>query len=130
MPRRQARKFAALAAVAWTMSDNTFVDAPAQLILDAERRAARIVVTAPAVDLLVLGPVEGLLAKAAGPDLQRLEIDLSSVSFADSAVVRLAMRARESVAPAGGQVVIRAPAEVRRLFELTRTADLFAIVPA
>jgi anti-anti-sigma regulatory factor len=51
------------------------------------------------------------------------------VSFADSSVVRLALKARDHVSPRGGRVVIKAPAEVRRLFELTRTAELFSLVP-
>ena len=105
-------------------------DAPAHLIVDSVGRAATIVVRSPAVDVRVFGPIEGLLEEAAGSDLERLEIDLSEVSFADSSIVRLALKARDKVAPAGGQVVIKAPAEIRRLFELTRTADLFAIVAA
>ena len=104
-------------------------DAPAHLIVDSERRAATIVVKAPAVDVRVFGPIEGLLKEAAGSDVRRLELDLSEVSFADSSIVRLALKARDTVAPSGGEVVIKAPEEVRRLFELTRTAQLFAIVP-
>ena len=103
--------------------------APAQLIVDAERRAATIVVKAAAVDVAVVGPIEGLLAEAAGSDVRRLELDLSQVSFADSSVLRLALKARDHVVPAGGEVVIKAPADVCRLFELTSTTDLFAIVP-
>ena len=100
----------------------------AELIVDADRRAARIVLHVPAVDVRVVEPVEGLLERAVSADLQQLEIDLSNVSFADSAVVRLALKARDYVEPAGGRVVIKAPASVLRLFELTKTADLFAIV--
>ena len=103
-------------------------DEPAHLIVDPERQSAKIVLNAEAVDIRVVKPIEGLLQSASG--VRELEIDLSSVSFADSAVVRLALKARDYVDPADGRVVIRAPAEVRRIFELTKTADLFAIVPA
>jgi anti-anti-sigma factor len=111
------------------MGNHSTPNEPAQLILDLERRAARIVLHAPAVDVEVVEPLEGLLKQAADTKVEHLEIDLSKVSFADSAVVRLALKARDYVEPVGGRLVIRAPAEVRRLFELTKTADLFAIVP-
>ena len=100
----------------------------AELILDQQRRAARIVVLAPAVDVRVVKPVESLIEQAVGADVEQLELDLSNVSFADSAVVRLALKARDYVEPSGASVVIKAPPSVLRLFELTRTADLFAIV--
>ncbi len=99
---------------------------PAHLLVDADRRAAKIVLNTPAVDIRVVQPIEALLSSAAG--VEELEIDLTGVSFADSAVVRLALKAREYVEPLGGRVVIKAPAEVRRLFELTDTAKLFALV--
>lgn len=105
-------------------------DAPAHLIVDAHRRAATIVVKTPAIDVRVFGPIEGLLDEAAESAVDHLELDLSEVSFADSSIVRLALKARDKVAPSSGQVVIKAPAEVRRLFELTNTAQLFAMVPA
>jgi anti-anti-sigma factor len=102
---------------------------PAQLVVDRGRRAATIVVRAPAVDVKVVEPVEDLLRQALEADVHRVELDLSEVSFADSSVVRLALKAREHVAPVGGEVVIKAPDRVRRLFELTRTTELFSIVP-
>jgi anti-anti-sigma factor len=112
------------------MSVHSEATGPAQLILDRERRAAKIVLHAAAVDVQVVEPLDRLLAQAGGARLEHFELDLSNVSFADSAVVRLALKARDFIEPAGGRVVIRAPAEVRRLFELTKTDGLFAIVPA
>lgn len=108
------------------MDDHDFQ--PAQLIVDRGRRAAKILLTSTAVDVRVVEPVEGLLKQAAEHDVHEVELDLSDVSFADSSIVRLALKARDHVAPVGGRVVIKAPAEVRRLFELTRTAELFSIV--
>lgn len=102
----------------------------AQLILDPESRHARIVVTADAVDVQIVAPVERLLDELATADVERLEIDLAGVSFADSSVVRLALKAHERLAPKGATVVIKAPSKVSRLFDLTQTAGLFEIVPA
>ena len=102
---------------------------PAQLIVDRGRRAAKILLTSTSVDVKVVEPIEGLLQRAVEQHVHEVELDLSEVSFADSSIVRLALKARDHVAPVGGKVVIKAPAEVRRLFELTRTAELFSIVP-
>ena len=112
------------------MSHHSTVHRAGRLTLDPERRSARLVLTTPAVDLQVIAPLEELLAQAAETRPERIEIDLSAVSFADSSVVGLALKAREHVAPGCGQVVLKAPAQVRRLFEVTRTAGLFVIVPA
>lgn len=102
----------------------------AQLILDRERREAKIAVKAEAVDVKAVAPLERLLHEVTGAGVERLEIDLAQVSFADSSIVRLALKAHESLAPTGARVVIKAPDAVRRLFDLTRTAHLFEIVPA
>ena len=97
-----------------------------ELIVDRERQAARIVLRAPAVDVQVVEPVEVLVHEAAAADVRELVLDFRGVSFADSSVVRLAMKARERLA---GQIVIKAPPAVRRVFDLTGTAELFEIVP-
>jgi anti-anti-sigma factor len=98
----------------------------AQLILDPDRGEAKIVVKTAAVDLRAVDPVEKLLHEAATARVQRLELDLAGVSFADSSVVRLALRARELAE--GAQVVIKAPPDVRRVFDLTETSRLFEMV--
>ena len=99
-----------------------------ELIIDPDRREAKIVVKAEAVDLKAVAPVEKLLDEVATADVEALEIDLAHVSFADSSIVRLAMKAHEHLAPKGAKVVIKAPPGVRRLFELTQTDRLFEIV--
>lgn len=100
----------------------------ARIIVQPDRRTARIVL-AGSVDVAALAPVEVLLQDAVHAQVETIELDLSEVSFADSSIVRLAIRAHEYVAPVGGRVTIRAPAEVRRIFDLTQTSNLFAIVP-
>jgi anti-anti-sigma factor len=105
-------------------------EAVAQLILDSENREAKIVVKASAVDVQLVAPIERLLDEVATAGVERLEIDLGTVSFADSSVVRLALKARERLAPRGAKVVIKAPSAVSRLFELTETDGLFEFVPA
>ena len=89
---------------------------------------ARVIVNVDAVDLAVVEPLGELLRDAAEADVARLEIDLSGVSFADSNVVRLALQAREWVATKGAQVAIKAPPAIRRVFDLTGTADQFEII--
>jgi anti-anti-sigma factor len=105
-------------------------DEMAQLILDRERREARLVVKAAEVDLKVVEPLEKLLDQVDGTDVERLELDLAEVSFADSSVLRLAFKAHEQVALEGGKVVIKASSAVNRVFSLTETARLFEIVVA
>lgn len=109
---------------------DTEPDEVAQLILDRERREARIAVKVEAVDVKVADPLKRLVDEVAGAGVQRLELDLGNVSFADSALVRLALRAHEALAPAGAKVVIKGAPQVLRLFDLTGTAQLFEIVPA
>ena len=103
-------------------------DEPAHLVVDPERRVARVIVNVEAVDLTVVEPLEKVLRDAAEADVGRLEIDLSGVSLADSNVIRLAMKVREWIAPTGGQVAIKAPPTVRKVFDVTGTSELFEII--
>ena len=100
----------------------------ARLILDRERRAATIILEA-ACDMRVVDPVQALLREAAEADVRELELDFGRVPFADSTALNLALTARDHVAPKGGRVIVKAPPAVRRIFEVTKTADLFEIVP-
>jgi anti-anti-sigma factor len=99
-----------------------------RLELDAERRAARIVLE-EAVDVSVAAPVEQLLLQAVEAGVERVELDFANVSFADSTAVRLAMKAHHHLVSKDKQVVIKAPPSVRRLFDMTGTASLFEILP-
>ena len=105
-------------------------DQVAQLTLDRERREAKIAVRVAAIDVKVADPLRQLVDQVVGAGVERLELDLGPVSFADSALVRIALRAQEALAPAGAKVVIKGAPQVLRLFDLTGTAELFEIVPA
>ena len=103
-------------------------DEPAELVVDIEKRVARVIVKVEEIDIAVKEPLEKLLLDAAKVDVQRLEIDLSAVSFADSHLIKLALKVRDRLAPRGAQVAIKAPSDIRRLFDATGTSDLFEIV--
>ncbi len=109
---------------------DTDPDEVAQLVLDRERREARIAVRVEAIDVKVADPLKRLVDEVVDAGVERLELDLRRVSFADSSLVRLALRAKEALAPAGTKVVIKGAPQVLRLFDLTGTAQLFEIVPA
>jgi anti-anti-sigma factor len=104
-------------------------DQKARLILDRDQRAARIVFEA-ACDVAIVEEAEKLLREAADADVRRLELDFEKVPFADTTAVRLALLARDHIAAIGGQLIVKAPPPVRRVFDLTRTADRFEILPA
>lgn len=93
--------------------------------------------TAGGVAVLVL---RGELDIAAAPTLRaRLEppadtpalvIDLSEVTFVDSAVLKELLRARDELAARGVQLTLAAvPPPVQRLLDLTRTSGLFEHAP-
>jgi anti-sigma B factor antagonist len=87
--------------------------------------------------LLVLG---GELDLAAAPELRRhleepaqggahrVVLDLAEVQFMDSSMLKELLRANHELREAGATLVLAAPQPaVRRLFELTRTAELFEV---
>jgi anti-anti-sigma factor len=82
--------------------------------------------------------LEGELDLAAAPELRRrleeaggvVVIDLSRVTFIDSAVLKELLRARMEMAERGGRLVLAGvPRPVRRLLDLTRTSELFEDAP-
>jgi anti-anti-sigma factor len=89
------------------------------------------------IDVVVLG---GELDMAATDDLRRhvdaaaghrgLAVDLAHATFIDSAVLKELLRAHTELARYETPVVLaNVPPPVQRLFDLTRTARLFAIEP-
>jgi anti-sigma B factor antagonist len=59
-----------------------------------------------------------------------LVLDLAAVTFVDSAVLKELLRARVELAASGVRLLLAAvPRPVRRLLDLTRTAELFETVP-
>jgi anti-anti-sigma factor len=99
------------------------------LIVEEDQKVAKIVVAAEACDIRLLEPVEQLIHEASAADVRDLHLDFERVSFADSTAVRIALKARDRIAAHGGRVTIKAPPQVRRLFEMTETDGLFTIVP-
>jgi anti-sigma B factor antagonist len=91
--------------------------------------------TRATVDGVVTIALGGELDLAAAPLLREridaaggsaLVLDLSQVTFADSSILRELLRAREERERRGEPLVLAGvPVPLRRLLELTRTADLF-----
>jgi anti-anti-sigma factor len=82
--------------------------------------------------------LEGELDLAAAPELRRrfdaadsaVVVDLTCVTFIDSAVLKELLRARVEMAERGVRLVLAGvPAPVRRLLDLTRTSELFEDAP-
>lgn len=60
------------------------------------------------------------------PSQRRVLIDLSELSFMDSTGLRALLRARELVAESDRELTLRdGPRQVRRVFELSGTAEAF-----
>jgi anti-anti-sigma factor len=92
-----------------------------------------------AVDGAVVIRLEGELDLAAATSLRNhvdstagraLVIDLRLVTFVDSSALRELLRARSELQARGDRLVLAAIASpLRRLFELTHTAELFETAP-
>ncbi len=78
---------------------------------------------------LAVGPrLRSLVDEAAAERPQLMVIDVTEVAFMDSSVLREFLRAHREVGDAGGRLVVAgAQATVRRLLELTGTAELFQL---
>jgi anti-anti-sigma factor len=73
-----------------------------------------------------LAATETVRAVVDGARGHALIFDLERVTFVDSAILKELLRARAELAGRGVRLVLAgAPRTVRRLMELTRTADLF-----
>ena len=103
------------------------------------RPAASFADRAAASGIAVLA-LEGELDLSAAPMLRArideaatgraLVIDLRRVTFVDSAILKELLRARASLGERDAQLVLAgAPMPVRRLLDLTRTAELFDQAP-
>lgn len=71
------------------------------------------------------------LEEARRVDTPRTVIDLSGLMFADSAVLHVLLGAQREHRAAGRRMVVAGPFSqtVRRLFDVTGTADFFAMAP-
>jgi anti-sigma B factor antagonist len=79
---------------------------------------------------LDLAATEALRAAVEAADGRALVLDLRRVTFVDSAMLKELLRARAELSARGVRLVLAGvPRTVRRLFELTRTEDLFETAP-
>jgi anti-anti-sigma factor len=92
---------------------------------------------APSIDVLALrGELDldeapSLRARLEGaPGARALVVDLSAVTFIDSAVLKELLRARDELGARDVRLVLAGvTSPVRRLLELTRTSELFEQAP-
>jgi anti-anti-sigma factor len=100
---------------------------PGQLVIEKTlEQDAVVLVLSGELDLASAPMLERELreAEAAGP--RRLVIDLAGLAFMDSTGLQALLRARERANNDGHQLALRrAPHQVQRVFELTKTADAF-----
>lgn len=65
---------------------------------------------------------------ASNPDVQRLVLDLSGLSFLDSSGLRVLVTAREALNERGAELVLRAPsANTQRLLDVTGLGEIIAV---
>jgi anti-sigma B factor antagonist len=81
------------------------------------------------LDLATIPVVEGEIASAVKHGARTLIVDLSGVHFIDSSGVHLILDVQQSCRQNGHQLLlIRGPAEVQRVFELTDIESLLTFV--
>jgi len=81
------------------------------------------------LDLAVSSQLRALVDEATGGRPQLVVADLTEVAFMDSTVLREMLRAHREISGQGGRFVVAgAQPTVRRLFELTGTAEMFLLV--
>ena len=100
---------------------------PGQLVIEkTQEENAVVLVLSGELDLASAPMLERELrdAEASGPS--RLVIDLAGLAFMDSTGLQALLRARERANSNGHQLALRrAPHQVQRVFELTKTVDAF-----
>ena len=97
-------------------------DPPFTLHVEAREGEVRVIATGE-LDPSTAPSVAGVLAQHRGADVV---VDLSQVSFADSAIVRTLVEERHHAHLAGARFGIEGANErVRRSFELSGVADMF-----
>ncbi|MET9555672.1 STAS domain-containing protein [Streptomyces sp. NPDC006645] len=92
---------------------------------------AFIVKVAGGIDFDSARELAEALAEACRVDTGRTVVDLSGLLFADSAVLHVLLGAQREHRAEGRRMVIAGPFSqtVRRLFEVTGTADFFTMAP-
>jgi anti-anti-sigma factor len=89
---------------------------------------AVVIELAGELDLAVCPRLRTLVDEATADGPETLVIDVTEVAFMDSSVLREFLRGHRAVEDAGGRIVVAgAQPTVRRLLELTGTAEMFAL---
>jgi len=104
------------------------VPVPGQLVIESSAGDDAAVLTLSGeLDLASTPTLERELAAVEATAPRRLVIDLSGVGFMDSTGLQALLRARERAAADGAHELAlrRGPHQVQRVFELTKTIDVF-----
>jgi anti-sigma B factor antagonist len=99
-----------------------------ELVVSSERRADVLILSLRGeLDLATSALLERELDAAEAARPTRLVVDLSGLEFIDSSGLSALVRARERASQNGHQLSLRqGPRVVERLFELTRSVELFS----
>jgi anti-sigma B factor antagonist len=104
-----------------------------ELTIASEREGDTYVIALTGeLDLATADAFERVLLRAEATDARSIVVDLSGLSFMDSTGIRLMLSAdARSRADGHRLTLLRGPAAVQRVFELTATTDLlpFAVEP-
>ena len=99
-----------------------------RLITERGQNAQEIIlVVRGELDLATTEQLEQAVGDAVSAGAARIVVDLTELQFIDSSGLMALIRGRQSVGSIGGLLILRnVPRQAKRVFELTRTADLFA----
>jgi anti-sigma B factor antagonist len=99
-----------------------------ELVVSSERRADVLILSLRGeLDLATSALLERELDAAEAARPARLVVDLSGLEFIDSSGLNALVRARERASQNGHQLSLRqGPRVVERLFELTKSVELFS----
>jgi anti-anti-sigma factor len=100
---------------------------PGQLVIEKSQEQDSVVLALSGeLDLASAPVLERELREAEATSPSRLVIDLAGLAFMDSTGLQALLRARERANTNGHQLALRrAPHQVQRVFELTKTVDAF-----
>jgi anti-anti-sigma factor len=100
---------------------------PGQLVIEKmQEQDAVVLVLSGELDLASAPTLERELREAEATSPRRLVIDLAGLAFMDSTGLQALLRARERANNNDHQLSLRrAPHQVQRVFELTKTVDAF-----
>ena len=103
---------------------------PPQFRVTAERLgSAGLVAVEGELDIATLPEVEQTVTRMRSEELERLVIDLREVAFLDSTSIELLLRLHGELTAAGAElVIVRAPRDVDRIFDLLELGRVLNLV--